>query len=153
MACVECLESDDCSAGVCDVSSMACVECLSDDDCGGSLSRCDATANTCVECLADTECDDADACTFDSCDPATWSCRHEIRSECLDAGTPDAGTPDAGTPDGGAVEPDASTPPVDAGTGPVMDGGCGCRAAGGTGTTAPVWLLGLALLLWRRRSR
>lgn len=74
----------------------------------------------------------------------------------FDAGVPpmpDAGSPDAGTPDAGfdAGTPDAGMPVADAGTAdagmepPVTPKGCGCGAA-------PAFpLLGLALVLMRRR--
>jgi MYXO-CTERM domain-containing protein len=67
-----------------------------------------------------------------------------------DAGPPDMGEPDAGTP---PSEPDAGVTPVDPGEGD--DGGCGCRAPGGTGGDAGGALLMLAALgiVVRRRRR
>lgn len=80
--------------------------------------------------------------------------------EGTDAGGDDAGGTDAGsTPtdagggtDAGGTAMDASAL-VDAGDGSSTDGGCGCRAAGGAPSSAPLAvLLAVGMLALRRRS-
>src|SRR5688500_6686161 len=75
--CVQCVKSDDCSAGVCEIASGQCVGCLQDGDCTeAGVGKCDTASKTCVECLAHTDCADASrpACgqdfTCGNCDPA-----------------------------------------------------------------------------------
>jgi MYXO-CTERM domain-containing protein len=88
-----------------------------------------------------------------------------------DAGVPDAGLPDAGpaddggvNPDDGSTEPDdgstepddGSTPSADSSTEPPAspDSGCSCQTTGARpGGASLLWLLGLLVLIFRRRRR
>lgn len=78
-----------------------------------------------------------------------------LRIVMPDAGAPDAGPADAGAPDAGA--PDAGAPGLDAGTDAGVDAGVstetGLEPVGCSCGTAPVGLLVLAPLLFRRRRR
>jgi len=50
--CVECVESNDCTGGVC--LNNTCVECANNADCASGA--CDIPNNTCVECLSNLTC-------------------------------------------------------------------------------------------------
>jgi cysteine-rich repeat protein len=105
-------------------------------------------------------CDDADLCTTDSCDEGADTCVHDPIAACgPDAGPSgeDAGTPgaDAGPPgdDGGTSTRDAGTR-SDAGTtgpGDEDSGGCGCGAVDRSPAFTTMLLIGVALVLGRRR--
>jgi MYXO-CTERM domain-containing protein len=73
----------------------------------------------------------------------------QIRVTTLDV--PPWEPPDAGV----AAPPDAAVPPADGGPGgrSSLDGGCGCRASGATGSPAAAILLALTALTLRRRRR
>jgi len=102
-----------------------------DNDCDETIDYYD----TQCECDETTSCDDGDPCTLDICNDDE-NCENVPDPTCGDGGM--MSMADAG-PDGGM------TPPED-------DGGCGCRAVGGgTSPAAPLALLGLGLVLWRRR--
>jgi hypothetical protein len=66
-------------AGVCNgaPSDPACVECLDSTQCSGN--RICSINNTCVECIDATRCNDGNDCTTDSCSPA-GVCQHPARA-------------------------------------------------------------------------
>ncbi|MEZ4288353.1 MAG: hypothetical protein R3A47_09470 [Polyangiales bacterium] len=90
-ACVECLVTDDCDAGVCSANNV-CVECNVDDDCTDGVCSVDnvcvqcntdtdctdgvcTVGNVCVECDSDDDCADGEACAVGNvCVPANVSC-------------------------------------------------------------------------------
>ncbi len=151
-----CEECTVCEEGAC-VQECALAGCDSGEACDPSGSCVDADCLG-VTCAAGEFCQDGscvDSCTDAVC-PGDQICR---MGACIDPPPmPDAGVP---LPDGG-------TPPmVDSGTGAIdggsadvdggrmirgEDDGCGCRTVGIGSERSPLWLLGLAaLVFWRRR--
>jgi hypothetical protein len=165
------------SGGVCDVDDVctgSSAECLprflSGVECRGARGACD-TAEVCagssaecppdallaagVVCRAATDptCDPAEACdgTSGACPADEMSCVGPDGGT-KDAGTvgrADAGPVDAATQDGGASGTDGGAS-MDAGTAPISETGCGCRAGGRRGAGLGV-LVALALALGLRR--
>ncbi|HJL20558.1 MAG TPA: MYXO-CTERM sorting domain-containing protein [Sandaracinaceae bacterium LLY-WYZ-13_1] len=148
----------------CDYGTPTCTGCS--DDCVATL---DLTGAFCgdgtVDAAEGEACDDGNTDDGDGC---SASCALEGDGGVgTDAGTstPDAGAmdEDAGTmdEDAGTSDEDAASPGLDggagtdAGTEPMRDDGCSCRAAGSPrdGSSAPWLALGLGLALaWRRRA-
>lgn len=89
-ACVECVETADCSEGVCDPAMHQCVECLEHEDCVAPTALCDAE-HFCVECLENEACTDTTAswCEAGSCSPCQThaDCSHLEGVAVCDAGT------------------------------------------------------------------
>ena len=72
--CVECNTSSDCNdadAARCDTDLNECDSCQSDDDCTGITGLLRCGEGVCAACTPGTEADD---CTGNSCDPATFTC-------------------------------------------------------------------------------
>lgn len=114
-------------------------------------------SEACVSGICDgypINCSDGDPCTADGCDSQT-GCFNEFIEGCQmggDAGTPDAGLPDAGLSDAGSSDagsPDAGSSP-DAAEGVLGGGGCNTGASE-SGNSSLLILLGLSLLLIRKR--
>ncbi len=167
---VACDGAETCSGGACTIG--AAPTCDDSNVC---------TADACAEpggcmnvaivgcCNTDSDCDDLDDCTGDMCSGAGGTCSHVPLTVCVDGGPredaavviPDAGPRDAGpdagrdgsVADGGARDGGDAGDAGDPGT---AAGGCGCAAVGTRNlgsSAAPLGLLGLALLVARRRRR
>jgi len=102
------------------------VECWSDSDCAIAEDKCTLVAcreGTC-SILGAVSCDDGDACTADSCDPATGECRNEPLTQDLDGDGYRAPLPGfrAGEPGACGDDCDDSNPNAYPGHAEVCDG-------------------------------
>jgi len=77
--CVECANNADCASGACDIPNNTCVECLSNLNCPGGV--CDVISKTCTPCLNSNDCvaPAATQCKVDDANLTQNTC-----VECLD---------------------------------------------------------------------
>jgi hypothetical protein len=123
-----CTGKETCWAGVCVRADP--LDCDDGDPCTADLcAEPEGCAHTPIDacCRADADCDDGQPCTTNACE----------QNRCVTREVPDcAAVPDAGT--GTPEDPEVPAP-----------AGCGC--SGGAGGGAIPWLLGAALLAFRKR--
>jgi MYXO-CTERM domain-containing protein len=143
-----CTRDEECDSGFC-VDRLCCS-----DACTGTCESCQVPGSvgscTIVPAMTDP---DGECGDFGYCDGMGACAGPDAGPLPPDAGpSPDAASP-TGNPDAGSV--DGSTPPLDAGTTtPPTSSGCGCRV-GASARLSP-WalaLLGLVLVVARRRAR
>jgi len=111
--CVECVESNDCTGGVC--LNNTCVECANNADCASGA--CDIPNNTCVECLSNLNCPGG------VCDVISKTCTPCLNSnDCVAPGATQCKVDDANLTQNACVECLDNTPcttPVAARCGPT----------------------------------
>ena len=153
--CVGCSDNRQCTSpgkSICDTTSGTCRGCAKDAECSGATPRCIAESGSCVACVADADCPNGG-----SCDTSAHTCGGGASSSSGGGSSSGNGGSSSGN-GGGSSSGNGDDPGASSGgnSGPGASSSSGCSMAQ-TDAARPGGfaglLLGLALLVARRRSR